>query len=193
MKRILALPLLAATLALPGCVSITSVPPGPTRVGAAQVNVTREWSDITVLMPVQAKKVRVLSTDGPLLNRLYITDGLAAGDYLVKALVKEQPTPTIRAGMSNTERVEFVADSVAAMGYQRVETDNLRRASLQDQPAVRFDLTARTTEGLDIKGTGIVSEIGGKTYVVLFLAPAEHYFQAGLQEVEAIIGSARHS
>ena len=37
----------------------------------------------------------------------------------------------------------------------------------------------------------MISEQAGKTYVLLYLAPAEHYYDATLAEVEAIIGSAK--
>ena len=37
----------------------------------------------------------------------------------------------------------------------------------------------------------MIAERGGKTYVLLYLAPAEHYFDASLAEVEAIMASAR--
>jgi hypothetical protein len=137
------------------------------------------------------KNVRLLSIDGPLLNRLYLTDGLAPGEFLLKPARKEQPTPTYRAGMAPTELVEFVADSVAALDYQRVETSNLRPTKFGGDNAIRFDISAQTTEGLNIAGTAMVAETGGKLYVVLYLAPREHYFAANLAEVEQIMASAR--
>lgn len=183
---------LAAALALAACASITPVPPGPYRVGSGQeVTVGRTWSDVSALWSARPKKVRLLSVDGPLLNRLYVSDGLAPGDSLVRAQAKELPTPVVRADMSASERIEFVADSVAALEYQRVETANPRPARFGQAPAVRFDLSARTSEGLDIQGAALVAEHGGKLYVILYLAPAEHYFAAGASEVEAIMASAR--
>ncbi|MFZ5719134.1 MAG: hypothetical protein ACOY5Y_06665 [Pseudomonadota bacterium] len=186
-------PLLAAgaLLALGACAAISNVPPGPMKVGSAEVTLGRDWSDISTIMTGSVKKVRVLSIDGPLLNRLYVTDGLSAGEALIKAPSKDKPTPTLRDGMNSSERMEFVADSVAAMGYQRVETQRPRPAKFGEAPAVRFDISARTEEGLDVLGTAMAAEAGGKTYFVLYLAPAEHYYQASLAEVEKVIASAR--
>jgi hypothetical protein len=178
-------------LALAACTSITAVPPGPMHVGATQVTLGRQWSDISPVMAGGLKKVRVLSIDGPLLNRLYVTDGLAEGESLIKPPAKEKPTPRLRAGMNSSERMEFVADSIAAMNYQRVETAKPRPAKFGDQTAVRFDITARTDDGLDVMGTALAAEVGGKSYFVLYLAPAEHYYQAGLAEVEQVMASAR--
>ena len=139
------------------------------------------------------KNVRLLSLDGPALNRLYLTDGLVAGDFLVKPTAKEKPTPTYQKGMAPTELVEFVANSVSALNYERVETSGLRPTKLAGADGLRFDIKAKTHDGLEMAGTAAVAETGGKLYVILYLAPREHYFQATLSEVEAVIGSASRS
>jgi hypothetical protein len=178
-------------LSLAACQSISAVPAGPMKLGGAEVTLGRQWADVSTLLSGANKKVRVLSIDGPLLNRLYVTDGLAVGEPLVKSAAKEKPTPKLRAGMNSSERMEFVADSISAMGYQRVETARPRPAKFGAQSAVRFDLSARTEEGLDVKGTALAAEVNGKSYFLIYLAPGEHYFQATLPEVEAVMGSAR--
>ena len=182
----------AAALSLAACASVVAAPAGAFRVGGGyEVSLGRDWSDISAVMAGKTKKVRLLSIDGPLLNRLYLTDGLAPGDFLIKPEIKERPTPVIRKDMSASERLEFITDSVAALEYQRVELAKPRPGRIGEASGVRFDLTARTQEGLDIKGAGVIAERGGKTYVLLYLAPAEHYFDASLAEVEAIMASAR--
>lgn len=100
-------------------------------------------------------------------------------------------TPKVRTGMTSAERIEFVTDSIAAMDFQRVEAARPRAARYGGQPAVRFDITARTSEGLDLAGAAMAAEIAGKTYVILYLAPAEHYFAANLAEVEQVMASAQ--
>lgn len=182
----------AAVLALAGCVTVTDAPAGSYAVGAAYtVTLGREWSDISKAMPGEPTAVHLLSIDGPLLNRLYLTEGLAPGDYLVKASQKERPTPTYRAGMSPTEIVEFVADSVSALDYERVETSGLRPGTFSGSPALRFDISAETKDGLQMSGAAEAAEVGGKLYVMLYIAPKEHYFAAGLPEVEQILASAK--
>ena len=192
--RTLSRPLAAAllVLALAGCASVTAAPAGRYQAGGGQeLNLGRMWSDITPIIANRGKKVRVLSIDGPLLNALYVGSGLVPGDNVVRSYVKEQPTPLVRAGMSASERLEFVSDSVAAMGYQRVNLNRPRAATLSGTPGVRFDIDAVTSEGLEIKGAGLVAEVSGKLYLILYLAPAEHYFQASLPEVESVLASAR--
>jgi hypothetical protein len=183
--------LIATGVLLAGCAAITSAPPGPARVGGTEMTLGRQWSDVSILMPGRSKKVRVLSIDGPLLNRLYVSDGLSPGDYLIRPVQKERPTPMIRTDMTVTERIEFVTDSISAMDYQRVEASRPRPAVLDGSPAVRFDISAKSQDGLDISGAALASEVRGMTYVVIYLAPAEHYFEATLGEVESIMASVR--
>jgi hypothetical protein len=179
-------------LLLGGCAAVADAPAGAFKVGDTyQVTLGREWSDISKIMVGRPKGVRLLSIDGPWLNRLYLTDGLAPGDFLVKPAAKERPTPTYQKDMSPSELVEFVADSVAALDYERVETTGLRPATMGGAQALRFDIKAMTREGLEIAGTAETAQMGGKLYVILYLAPAEHYYAASLAEVEAVMASAR--
>ena len=190
-KSIAGLVLAGAILALAGCAGVSDAPTGAYQVGSAyQVTLGREWSDVSRLLGVQQKGVKVLSIDGPMLNRLYLTEGLADGDSLIQSHVTEKPTPVYKADFSPQDTVEFVADSVSALDYQKVETANLRPAKFAGGDAVRFDLAARTKDGLDISGTALVAQKAGKAYVILFLAPTEHYYGDGLAEVESIMTSA---
>ncbi|MGE5502075.1 MAG: hypothetical protein ACM3W4_09135 [Ignavibacteriales bacterium] len=184
----------AALLGLTACATITAAPAGDYKVASGYtVTLGRQWSDMSSAFIGQPKKVRLLSIDGIFLDRLYLVDGLAPGEFIVKAQSKDKPTPVYRSGMSPTELVEFVADSTAALGYERVETSHLRPVSVGGTDGIRFDVAAQTTEGLDIAGTAMVVERGGKLYVNLYLAPKEHYYDAYLPEVEKVFASARFS
>ena len=67
-------------LALGACAANSNVPAGPMKVGSAEVTLGRDWSDISTIMTGSVKKVRVLSIDGPLLNRLYVRDAAVGGN-----------------------------------------------------------------------------------------------------------------
>lgn len=176
---------------LAACATVANAPAGPYKVGSGySVTLGRAWSDISAIMVARPRHVRLLSVDGPLLNRLYLTDGIVAGSFLVKPAAKETPTPTYRAGLSQNELVEFVVDSVAAIGYERPESANLRPAKFGNAEGLRFDLSAKTAEGLDVSGTSLLAESGGKLYVILYVAPTEHYYAATLPEIERVMSSA---
>lgn len=184
-----ALASLVLALALTACVTVTEAPSGQLDAGAYSITLGRSWSDVSQVMLNRPKYVRLLTLDGPLLNRLYLVDGLEPGQFIVKPARKEQPTPTYRTGMSPTELVELIADSVSALEFQRVETQNLRPAKVGDADGLSFDISAMTKEGLQVSGRAAAAERDSQLYVLLFLAPAEHYFTAVLPEVENIFGS----
>jgi len=180
----------AALSTLAACVAITPAPAGPYASGSHQVTLGRMWSDASAFSG-RVKAVKMLTIDGWQLNRLYVIDGLKSGDHIVRPASKESPTPTFKAGMTPNEQVEFVTDSITAMGYQRVETDGLRPATIGGATGLRADIVARTPEGLDIAGTTQIVEVHDRLYIILYLAPAEHYYGATKAEVDGIMASAR--
>jgi hypothetical protein len=175
---------------LTSCASITSVPAGPLTLGEGHpATLDREWSDISTLT-ARTPQVRVLTIDGLALNRLYVAQGLKPGEGLTRPMAKDKPVPAYRKDMSPNEVIEFVSDSVAAQGYQRVETGDLKPARLWGKDAVRIELTAKTETGLEVSGVAEAADIGGRLYLILYLAPSEHYFSTYLPSVEALFHSA---
>jgi len=108
----------------------------------------------------------------------------------VKRISKERPTPTFQADIGPTELVELVSDSISQAGYQRVETSALKPQRFAGADGLHFELDATTESGLDVKGLAATAVSNGKLFVMIYLAPAEHYYRAGLPEVEAILASA---
>ncbi len=183
---------LAATLGgvvAAGCASSGGLRSGTyTNVGTFNITLPREWSDITFMLPNRPRNMRMLSIDGPLLNRLYLAS-LAPGESLLRPRDRDTPRPTFRTDMSDTELVEFVTDCVA-VEYQSPAAGALRPQTFAGQPGVRFDLTAQTAEGLNISGTSLVARANDRLHMLLFLAPSEHYYGAMLPEIETIFAGA---
>ena len=158
------------------------------RVGTFNVAFARPWSDITFMLPNRPRNMRLLSVDGPLLNRLYLAS-LEPGESLLRPRDRDTPIPVYRSDMSDTELVEFVVDCVA-VEYQSPEASALRPQDFAGQPGVRFDVSAQTAEGLNISGTALAARAGERLHMMLFLAPSEHYYGAMLPEVETIFAGA---
>jgi hypothetical protein len=188
-KPLVSLAVLGAALALSACETVTLAPAGAYAVGKESgVTLSRSWSDFTPISGL--KKVRMLSIDGPLLNRLYLSEGLVTGDYIVQpANRREATTPVYDASMSVTEQVEFVANSVTALAYERVATSGVRPVQVNGQRGVRFDIEAATKEGLVIKGLGQAVKANDRLYVAIYLAPGEHYFAESRGAAEATMDS----
>ena len=180
-------PLVAAFLiglAATGCASITLAPAGGYAAGSAGYTLGQNWSDLTAVMPNRGPGIHILTIDGPLLNRLILTDGIEDGAPILRPANREQRMPVHRAGASASEQVEFVVDTLAVMDYQSIEASGLRRAARAGGTGVLFDLTARTPEGLNVSGLAQVIEVDGRLYVAIFAAPTEHYF--GVYQAEAL-------
>jgi hypothetical protein len=159
-----------------------------TSVGTFNISLPREWSDITFMLSNRPRNLRLLSIDGPLLNRLYLAS-LESGESLLRPRDNDTPRPTYRTDMSDTELVEFVVDCVA-VEYQSPAASAIRPQTFAGQPGVRFDLSAQTSEGLNISGTSLVARVNNRLHMLLFLAPSEHYYGAMLPEIETIFAGA---
>jgi hypothetical protein len=182
----------AALVTLSACVGIKPVPPGPYAVGTHSVTVGRTWTDLGPLIG-SPKAVRMLTIDGPALNSLFVIDGLKTGESIIRTVSKEKPMPTYKTGLTPVEQAEFITDSLVSIGYLRVETDNIRPVKIGDKDGVRVDITGQTAAGLNISGVAQLAEVNGRLYVLLYMAPAEHYFAATQAEVESVMASARIS
>jgi hypothetical protein len=170
------------------CGSLSAVT-GPFKVGSAySVDLKKTWSTVTLFS--LNREVKYLTIDGPLLNNFYLTEGLAVGRSMIRTPVKSRPMPIVKSDMSETELAEFVVDTVAAFGYEGVASQNLRPSKFGSADAVRFDLTAKTDEGLEISGTAQVALVNSKVHVMLFLAPGEYFYPNLLSEIDHVFGSA---
>lgn len=167
----------AAMATLSACVSITEVS-GPYKAGKVVYNLDTSWNDMTGVS-MQPKGVHLLTLDGVTLNRLYLSEGLAEGQHLARPNSnREKNTPSWRKDMGITEQMEFVSDSVEAYGYGRVEATSPRPVTVSGQRGVRFELSAKTEAGLDIKGIAQVVSKDDLAYVAIFIAPGEHFYPA---------------
>ncbi len=172
------------------------VPAGKLAVGSSySVTLDRNWSDVSKLFYIHAPKVKILSIDGVLLNRLYVSDGLSPADPLMinpaQADSTNNPAPRGKADMSLSEQMEFVAASVTALDYQKVTTLDPKPVTIGANKGVRFEFTAKTTDGLDMHGLAQAVSKGGLSYYIVYIAPEEHYYQASLANATAAMDSAQ--
>lgn len=190
MRSFLLMAAATASMTLTACgPSIVLAPAGPYLLGEASATLGRDWTDFSPAIP-GTPKVRMLTIDGPLLNRLYLTEGLVQGDVLVAPQARrEATTPTYDPAMTVTEQVEFITDSVTAMGYERVTSSDPRPVQVSGARGVRFDVEGVSTDGLNYRGRAQAVKSGDTLYVAIYLAPTEHYFQATLASAEATMDS----
>ena len=67
--------------------------------------------------------------------------------------------------------------------------NRLSRSLCPGTKGVRFEITMRTKDGLNMKGMAQAVSKGGKSYYIVYLAPAEHYYAANLANAVAVMDS----
>jgi hypothetical protein len=180
MPRLVALAVLAA---LAACSTFSSV--GTER---------RKIADLYTVAPqIQWNRytdgdLEVWTVDGPLLDSLQFTAALEDGDELYDIPGREE-VPHFRANMSESEVMEFVVDSLAAAGAQKIEATGLAPAAFGPRPGFRFELAYQSGNGLDKLGMAKGMFAEGKLYLIIFTGAAQHYFPKHKPSVEALFAS----
>lgn len=190
-KRLVGGFVLAAALVASGCAGgVTAVGAGPYAVGRAyNVTLGRTWNDISSMAPQRVQNLRLLSLDGPLLDRLYLAHDIAPGAGLIRPVNREDRVPLYRADMTSRELVEFLNETLIAWGYTNVENAALRPADFSGRQGVQFEFTAQTKEGLNMTGRAAAAAQNNRLQAAVYLAPTEHYYAANQPEVDAIFAS----
>ena len=158
--------------------------------GAYSLRFGKLWSDITSDSQNLSNNVKILTIDGALLNRLYLVEGLASGSGIVQSRGEEDQVPVYTDGMNFRELTEFTAQTVEVLDYANVEVGDFSVGSLGGERAVVFSLAAQTDDGLNISGRCLAGVKNGLFNGLIYLAPAEYYFDLHRDEVEAIFRSA---
>lgn len=197
LSRWLKAAVLASAITVAGCVGIVAAS-GTYKIGEAYtVQLARTWSDASTLISPNPRHVKVFTMNGWALDQLILTDGLPVGQSMVSQVSRNQrrtddkQVPLVRAGMSELELVEFVADSMAFWDMQQIEQEEVRPASFGPHEGVAFDISARRPNGLDMKATGVAAQAGDKVYLLLFISTREHYFDTLKADVDRIAASVR--
>lgn len=197
LSRWLKAAVVAGAVAVAGCVSIVAAS-GTYRIGNAYtIQLDRTWSDASALISPNSRHVKVFTMNGWALDQLILTDGLPVGQSMVSQVSRNQrrtddkQVPLVRAGMSELELVEFVADSMAFWDMQQITSDEVRPASFGPHEGVAFEISARRPNGLAMKATGVAAQAGDRVYLILFISTREHYFDALKADVDRIAASVR--
>jgi hypothetical protein len=179
---------IAAIAVLAACaVTPQAVPAGPVASPAGfEVTLKEPWSR----WPEQINpgtRGEMLTKDGLMLNRLHLAK-IKSGEAWLHA-GKTDDVPRYRAESSEIETVDFVVASLKRIGYSEMEATDIRPEQLDGQAGVRFALTGKWQNGLDVQGDAAFVPSKDDLKLVLFIAPDVHYFEASAAEVDSIIRS----
>lgn len=156
---------------------------------AYTLQLSRIWSDISVLVPRRAANVRALSIDGPELNLLLVGHDIAPGAGMLRPARRDERLPVFRADMTNRELVEFVTETLTVLGYVQVEAEALRPATFANRRGVSLGLRAVTSAGLNMVGQAAVTGQDGRMQVLVYMAAEEHYAPLHQGAVDSLFAS----
>jgi hypothetical protein len=184
--------ILAAALTLTACAPTMKLAPA----GAFQtpshiaVNLDHNWTHVPPALNASTNG-SALTRHGLALNRVDLIS-IAPGEAIIRVDRRTQ-APRFQQNLSAPELVELVTASLARMGYTNVQTADVRPTQLGGAEGIRFSLTGAYQSGLNMRGDVALAQANGKLNVIMYTAPAAHYFEANALDFEHMIQSAHFS
>ncbi len=174
---------LLTLIVVTGCASagITEKTPGRHEISKSySINTTQSWSHFK-------GPPEMWTIDGWSLGLLRTWGGLKDGDTLFES--PEMSFPKFRSDHSPLEVAEMVADSIEAVDSGAdVQISDFRPMAFGSDDGFRFEVSY-VANGLPYRGIAVGAVRGDRLDLLLFTAPAEHYFDLYASEIETIIGS----
>lgn len=140
------------------------------------------------------KEGEVWTLDGTSLNQLYFVGGLADGKPLMRETAKKaNPLPKFKSSMVLTDIPDFYESTLrTALGTSVFEMESVEPTTFAGKPAVKFSFHFATQgDPLVRKGLATGTMVGGKLYLMSFIAPETYYFERDRAKVEALMAASR--
>jgi hypothetical protein len=136
----------------------------------------------------------IWTIDGIDLNEVTFFAEISNGNVLYDNWYgSDNSLPKFKSDMLPTDLVElFEASNRIILGSSVFKVDKTEAAKLGGYDAVRFSYTyAVEGDGLTRQGEGIAANIGGKLYLLNFVAPKLHYAEVGLPMFRQLVESVK--
>lgn len=158
--------------------------------GAMVVTPRSEWNRSNRR---ESRRGESWTQDGFVLNRLDFAGDIAPGEPIFKERRKrEQPMPKFEADMLPTDWAELFESSFRIFyGVTEFNQRSLEPSTLGGADAVKLEFDyALPNDPLVRRGEARLAVHNGQLYMINFVAPELHYFDASIDEVRAIMDSA---
>ena len=180
--------LFTAIALLAGCADERLVQPGlASASGGIVIDTPLAWSRFVF------PRYEIWTIDGIPLNRLYIVPAVKTGEHVFlehRANKDQADGPAFRAGMRAEEIRDIVLDALTETGAVNIKSEGLRPARFGAFDGLRFEFQASTTAGLQYRGMVLAAARGNQLSFVLWMAPAEYYYDRDAASVAHILDSA---
>lgn len=135
----------------------------------------------------------IWTKDGTTLGELDFWLGIKPGKPLFEETDKKRaPLPKFDPAMLPPDIVRFFEDTARiVLGGALFETGRVRPAQLAGHPGIHIEYSYTGGDNLERRGEVRAAIVGERLYMINWDAPALHYFDAHIEEVRAIMDSAR--
>lgn len=183
------LPLLL-TLLLAGCAGSggTLQTAGSTTVFDLALDTQLDWARI------KGTRREQWTIDGAPLNQLNIFSRIKPDEHVFLGDRERRSRPDgpwFRQGMRPDEVRDIILDGLRGAGWANVVASDLRPAAFGAVPGLRFDLDLDNPGGLVYRGLVTAAEQDGRLTVLIWIAPAEHYYGRDVEAVAKMYDSLR--
>jgi hypothetical protein len=155
--------------------------------GTMSVKPASDWNRSS-LRP--SKRGEAWTRDGINLNELTFYGAIADGEPLFRQFwTADGKLPRFRADMLPTDLAElFEASNRLILQSPVFKMGKIEPAKLGKHDGVRFGYSyAAQGDDIERRGEAVAAIIDGKLYMVNFIAPSLHYFDANVGEVRAMV------
>jgi hypothetical protein len=161
---------------------------GDARVFDLALDTDLDWARL------KAPRQEQWTIDGAPLNQLMIISKVKPGEHVFLGARERRSRPDgpwFRPGMRPDEVRDIVLDGLRGGGWANVRGSDLRPARWGDASALRFDLALDNPGGLMYRGLATAAEREGRLTLLVWIAPAEHYYDRDAEAVSRLFDSLR--
>ncbi len=177
-----------ALLVVAGCGGNRLQKAGNATVFDLQLETQLDWARI------RAPRQEQWTIDGAPLNQLMILSRIQPREHVflrAKERSWRPDGPWFRAGMRPDEVRDIVLDGLRGAGWANVAGRDLRPVRWGDTPGLAFDLDLDNPNGLVYRGRVTAAERDGRLTLLVWIAPAEHYYGRDAEAVGRMFDSLR--
>lgn len=181
--------LLGLLALLSGCTQALIKPDQTVRVEHLQLRSPVAWTQFG------SGRSRTWTRDGPALNHLMVIAGVKDREHVFlhsrTRQMRKGEGALYRAGMTDSEVVELLADGLQTLGAENVQTIAVRPFQFAAAAGFEAEFAFQNEAGLHYRATLVGHAAAANLSFLLFYAPAEFYFERDEDAVAAIFRSLR--
>lgn len=185
---------LAAALSLSACATYGLVPANQTVTAAKRLQVTppSAWNKLPRYADALPQEEN-WTKNGAVLDSISFFGGVESGGALTRQRRKEdRQVPVYRAGMTPPELTGMIESYYRVRGgVTQFTPTTVEPIAFLGTTGLAMDFDYLTGDDVRRKGRAVMSEVGGRLYLMTLDGTRSHYFDAARPDFDAMVASAR--